>query len=91
MEMYAEPKRGGYTHRTRNYDGTFNTHYLTVEVLGETDKSYLVKVFVPIGGKPAGSRMTVRKHNVKIQGEQPVAAPRPARRYVDCTNAYWHN
>lgn len=88
MNEYQEPKRGAYSYRKRNFDGSFSMQTLQVRVLGETGRdSYVIVVFVPINGRPAGSRMTVRKRNVRIQGEAPAARD---ERVYDYSEAYWN-
>lgn len=88
MNMYATPLRGGYTYRTRNFDGTFNTFYTTVEVLGETAASFLIRILVPLGGHKAKSTMTVRRHNVRLHTEPNPAEEKPRHDYSD---AWWNN
>jgi hypothetical protein len=93
MKMYTMPVKGGYQYKKRNFDGSFNLFYLTVEVLGETEKSYLIRISVPVDGHPAKSTMTVRKHNVRLHGMSTATpAPTPApRRQHDYSTAWWNN
>ena len=84
MDLYPTPIPAGYTYKTRNFDGTFNEFYASVLILGETRKSYLVRIAVPLGNHRAGDRMTVRKHNVTLKA----ATPAHAREH-DYSNAYW--
>lgn len=84
MNIYAVPMQGGYTFRTRNFDGTFNLFYISVEVIGETAKSYLIRLLAPIVGHPVRTTMTVRKHNVKIHSHA-------QRGQHDCSDAWWND
>ncbi len=84
MNTYPQPRRGHYSYRHRNPDGSFTLYHTSVEVLGESEKIYLVKITVPLGGHRAGDQMKVRKHNIRFNGEQ-----QPARRY-DYSNTYWN-
>jgi len=86
--MYTKPVKGGYQYKRRNFDGTYTLYWLTVDVLGETEKSYLIRISVPLDGHPARSTMTVRKHNVKLNGIQS-AAPAPRRQH-DYSTAWWN-
>lgn len=86
MNMLSTPIQGGYTYRTRNYDGSFNIFYLSVEVIGETAQSYLVRLLTPIVGHPVRSTMTVRKHNVKIHSQEPEEST-----VKDCADEWWNN
>ena len=67
MNMFPTPLAGSYTARTRNFDGTFNIYNTSCLVIGESDKSFLIKARVPIGRHKANDTMLVRKHNVRIK------------------------
>lgn len=84
MNLYTTPLQGGYTYRTRNFDGSFNQFHISVEVIGETTRSYLVRLLTPLEGHPVRSTMTVRKHNVKVHSHT-------RREQPDCSNAWWNN
>ena len=75
--------QGLYTYRTRNYDGTFNHFHVMVEIVGETVRSYRIRLLQPLIGHPIGTRMTVRRHNVRIN-RQPSTKP-------DHSKAWWNN
>jgi len=81
MEMYATPKVGSYTFKTRNFDGSFNLFYTKVEILGETAKSYLVRLLSPMAGHPYRSKTVVRKSSVKVKREESS---------YDYSDAYWN-
>lgn len=94
---YPTPIRAGYTYKSRNWDGSYNYFHTSVEIIGETEKSYRVKLLNPVGPHHAGDVTTVRKHNVKFKkGEKPASAPapepesKPGREY-DYTDAFWNN
>ena len=42
--------QGLYTYRTRNYDGSFNQFHVLVEVIGETARSYRIRLLQPLYG-----------------------------------------
>lgn len=84
MNLYPIPILASYIYKTRNFDGTYNSFYSSVLILGETEKSYLVQTSVPLGHHRVGDRLTVRKHNVRRKQ----AAQAPVREY-DYRNAYW--
>lgn len=86
MNLYTETWTGAYTMKTPNFDGTFREQQVEVEVLGESVKSYLVKVRVPVRGRKAGESFPVRKHNVRRRDARPIE-----RRVYDYTKAFWNN
>lgn len=53
-----------------------------VEVLGESPKSYAIRIAFPIGGHKAKETMTVRKHNVRFKEVEPVQH--------DCSKEWWN-
>ena len=55
-----------YLYETTNYDGTFTRWKTQVEVLGETDKSYLIKLKEPIRQHFAGDQSWVFKRKVRF-------------------------
>ena len=67
MEMFTTPLSGSYTARTRNFDGSFNTFNVSCEVVGQTAKSYAIRLAFPIAGHKAKETINVRKHNVKLK------------------------
>lgn len=75
--------QGLYTYRTRNYDGTFNQFHVLVEVIGETARSYRIRLLQPLYGHQIGKLMTVRRHNVRLNQQ-----PTPKQ---DHSNAWWNN
>lgn len=85
MIMFPTPLAGSYTARTRNFDGSFNTFYTSCEVLGESAKSYAIRLAVPIGRHKAKETINVRKHNVKLK-ESIEDAPRQH----DYSEAWWN-
>ena len=87
-KMYATPISGSYSHRTPNYDGTFSEAVVAVDVLGESEKRYLVRLKMPVENHKQNEELWVRKHNVSV-----VAYVRregvPEEKY-DYSNAYWN-
>ena len=75
--------QGLYTYRTRNYDGTFNQFHVLVEVIGETARSYRIRLLQPLYGHQIGKLMTVRRHNVRLNH-----LPTPKH---DHSNAWWND
>jgi len=72
-----------YTARTRRPDGTFNLFHLPVEVVGETVRSYRVRLLRAFGRHPFGAVITVRRHNVRLARD-----PQPR---ADCSGQWWHD
>ena len=84
MEMYAQPIVGTYDYKMPNFDGTFRSYLMKVEVLGESAKRYLIKLLCPINGHRPHDTIKVMKHNVKLE------APETEPRHYDYSNAYWN-
>ena len=81
--MDATTVQGFYTHRTRNYDGTYNDFTVLVEVIGEKGRfSYRVRLLQPLVGYQIGKLMTVRRHNVRLRRPEPVRH--------DCSSEWWN-
>lgn len=87
MNMYATPKEGTYSHKTPNFDGTFNLQQVKVAVLGESEKQYLIRLALPVGNHRQNDQMKVRKRNVRLHGmtDRP-----PVRSTYDYSAAYWN-
>lgn len=51
-------------------------------MLGESPKSYAIRIAFPIGGHKAKETMTVRKHNVRFKEVEPVQH--------DCSKEWWN-
>ncbi len=85
MTSTTTAPQGFYTHRTRNYDGTFNQYVVLVEIVGQTSQSYRVRLLQPLLGHQIGKLMTVRQHNVRLKG---VRFP---QREVDNSRKWWQN
>ena len=77
--------KGFYTHRTRNYDGTYSSFTVLVEVVGETAQSYKVRLLQPLVGYQIGKLMTVRRHNVRLKSLFGL------QREVDNSHQWWNN
>ena len=77
--------KGFYTHRTRNYDGTYNSFTVLVEVVGETAQSFKVRLLQPLLGHQIGKLMTVRRHNVRLKSLFGL------QREVDNSHQWWNN
>lgn len=82
--------QGLYTYRTRNYDGTFNQVHVLVEVIGETARSYRIRLLQPLYGHQIGKLMTVRRHNVQLP-ERSTPKPERSTPKPDCSNAWWND
>ena len=81
--MYVYPQTAQYLFETYNFDGTFTRWHTTVEVLGETVKSYLIKLKEPIRNHFIGDQIWVMKKKVRF----PTVPPRVS---LD-TSHYWFN
>ena len=86
MKMYESPKQGTYNHKTPNFDGTFNLQQVKVDVLGESEKQYLIRLILPVGHHRQNDQMKVRKHNVRLHD---MTAQSKYSRNIDYTTAYW--
>lgn len=88
--MYATPKEGTYDFKSMNFDGTFNLQQVKVAVLGESEKTYLIRLRLPVGNHRQNDQMKVHKHNVQMHGMIATAtvSKRPA---YDHSGAWWNN
>lgn len=82
MEMFTTPRLGRYVARTRNFDGSFNEFNTSCLIFGESDRSYIISLSIPLNGHKPYERLTVRKHNVRMK-KQPVE--------YDYSGAWWNN
>lgn len=64
--MYATAFEATYLFETTNYDGTFTRWQARVDVLGETDKSYFVRLREPVRGNAPGAVIRVMKRKVRF-------------------------
>ncbi len=86
MKMYENPKQGTYNHKTPNFDGTFNLQQVKVDVLGESEKQYLIRLILPVGHHRQNDQMKVRKHNVRLHD---MTAQSNYSKNIDYSKAYW--
>ena len=63
--MYEHSQEAQYLFETCNFDGTFTRWRTAVEVLGETAKSYLIKLKEPIRNHCVGDQIWVMKKKVR--------------------------
>lgn len=77
---YKTPLRGVYIFAVPNFDGTFFRNEVSVEVLGSTDKTYKVRLLMPIWRHGAGDIIRVQKKNIRIN----------STREID-TSSLWYN
>ena len=87
MTMFQTHLAGSYTAKTRNFDGTFDVSCVPCNIIGESDKSYLIMILLPVKGHAMRDTMKVRKHNVRIKDAS--AANTGHARY-DYSEAYWN-
>lgn len=90
MNLYATPKEGTYDFKSMNFDGTFNLQQVKVAVLGESEKTYLIRLRLPVGNHRQNDQMKVRKRNVRLHGTTATESI-PATQMPDYRNAWWHN
>jgi len=58
---------GTYHLKEFTFNNGFVSHYIRVEVIGESNKSYQVKYLQPgLNGQGVGTVKWVRKHNIKM-------------------------
>lgn len=88
MNMYTMPKQGVYQYKAPNYDGTFRSQQVKVAVLGESEKTYLIRLMLPVGNHRQNDQLKVRKHNVRLHGMTSQAV---CRREYDHSEAWWNN
>lgn len=79
LTKYDDPKNGMYKFQIPRWNDTFETHWVKVKVLGETEKSYQIEVIIPFGYHEKGDLLFARKKNVRIDKGQ-----------VD-TSEFWYN
>lgn len=66
-------KKGVYTFRVTDFQGGYITHTTSVEIIGETDKSYKVRFLgFGINGTRPGYETYVRKKAVTVSSAAPV-------------------
>lgn len=79
-QEYEAPKQATYRFLTTNYNGTFSPWSTKVDVLGETEKSYIVRLREPIRDHFVGDKIRVGKKSVDFD-EKPE---------ID-TSEFWYN
>lgn len=63
-------KTATYHYRLSDYQGGYTSHSVKVEIIGESEKSYLVKYLEPgTFGQYVGTTKWVRKRNVTMMAE----------------------
>lgn len=68
-------KTATYHYRLSDYRGGYTSHRIKVEIIGESDKSYLVKYLEPgTFGQHVGTTKWVRKRNITDVVEPETAA-----------------
>lgn len=83
--MYATPKEGTYSLKTRQFDGTFLHKQEKVRVVGETERCYIIAAYSFIRGHKPGEHIQVKRGNVTI------AEPMQERHTADYSSAWWNN
>ena len=81
--MYEHSQEAQYLFETYNFDGTFTRWRTAVEVLGETVKSYFIKLKEPIRNHCVGDKIWVMKKKVRF--------PRVSLDVPLDTSHYWFN
>lgn len=84
--IYETPCEATYLYETTNYDGTFNYWTTKVSVLGETAKSYFIKLCEPVPRHMAGDIICVMKKKVRFSKKTAYFS----KKTVDLTQ-YWFN
>lgn len=74
--IYEVRKYGVYNFTCKNVDGSLSSHKSEVEVQGETDKKYIIRLSEPIREHKVGDVIEVLKRNVKL--------------HRDCSNDFWN-
>lgn len=64
--MYEVAYQATYLFETMNWDGSLTRWQARVDVLGETEKSYIIRVREPVRGHVAGEVMRVMKKKVRF-------------------------
>jgi hypothetical protein len=77
--LYEQPKSARYKFQIPRFNGTYETHWVDVLVVGETAKSYQLQVVVPFNYHEKGERLFALKKNVVFEKE-----------VVD-TSEFWYN
>ena len=81
--LYTEPKSAKYKLFVHNFYGSFDKFILRCLVLGETDKTYLIKIFDFIPKHAPGDTFYVRKRNVIFEEQK--------QEKVQDTSEFWYN
>lgn len=81
MKKYDSPISAVYRFLTTNFNGTFNSYQTDVEVIGETNKRYLIRLKFPVRSRRVGDEIWVAKKNVRFH---------TLKKQID-TNDFWYN
>lgn len=65
-KRYEKPIQATYLFLYPNYDGTFRRLQADVDVIGESDKRYLVRLKYPILNHLVGDEIRVLKKNIRF-------------------------
>lgn len=79
--IYPNPIPAKYRYLTPDFRGSYRVWFAAVEVLGETEKRYWIKLKQGTHNRLAGERMWVDKKNVKIDKPKTIIE----------TENYWYN
>lgn len=63
---YESSYEATYLYETTNYDGTFTRWHAKVLVLGETEKSYFIRLCEPVRSHAVGDVICVMKKKVRF-------------------------
>lgn len=92
MNMWATPQEGIYIVKTPDFKGGFKIEQAKVKVLGENEKSMLIKLMCNVRGHRAGDQLKVRRHNVRMPNKVTSGLgsnDKPVREY-DYSDKFWN-
>jgi len=75
--IYNEPKSAIYRWAGKTYDGLLEYKEGEVDVIGETEKCYIVRLKMPVRENCVGDEIMVQKKNIIFP--------------TDCSGEWWNN
>lgn len=90
---YPTAISGYYSYKVMTLNRQFTTRRTRVDVIGETDKTYRIRLKSRVGIRGAGDEMFVRRRNVVLcQNYVSNQFPVPVgKAVVDTTGEWWQN
>lgn len=83
FQIYRYEIDGTYTYTIKEYDGRLSSYKTKITVIGESEKSYKIRLHMPIRNHCVGDIIIVQKKNVRLD------TPNPNKQ--DMTEAWWND